>query len=1822
MSLYIDASRTNSISNNDVNNNEWTYKLNQGVELPQGSTVQVISSFINKQGISDNSIELVNDINETFSIGYTVPQTAMWQQKPERTAADDRLQTASTENNAECLALQTPEISVPLTNYYDCMVQHNPVYSSGMDLFPSSIPGNAIEYIDKDLGGDGLNVVCITDFTSTVKIGMTCCFRDIIHRDSSGVKDETHRQALFNRVYFKIIDVQYFPGADTTIITTDQGASLYDSDGGDYLNVTAYSFTGAFYHQDVTSNTYKTCTGVAYINSFVGTSADGGTYYKQTRVGKPDSMWENADDVPALDGQPDDIQYQAGIRSDFCGEEFRSHFADPTRDVVWNASGTSVQSYDFDRCSYSFYFAPSYQTYDAGTSAVQSAPAYQTDHFDFEDGIYGPKGHSIRMDLTYGQVGFTGQTETRDTFSSSAGTSTISDDPWYPYQNALPLTEYPYRRDLCIPKPGQPAKYKDRYCPQVDFLKNGDSWDSHPMRCEIFTANGTSMVQYGGAQNPFQPYVYQNREGQEVTEETLKTLEPVTFLDRVTLSQSQIRGLLNRNDSHPYVKRTITIDVQNITSSEAELLVQGDVMYGEIRKDEQSASVQSRLFPARKFRSTLDSSFESDQTIFNTETIDIPVMLTKITDEGTTSATISEVTPLSNLNLTGASISFFTYPVSQKSSVNPANSIVETWKSFEPYPVIDFSDLEFKISIDSEDWEDHQPQYIPCFAAKGMQSDLPGDSPLDSKASDNDTSEPSRFNYFIDSMHNQTQIDYQKVVGEDYAINPNHTQNLKNFNGADQYRVASHPYFNWVGTASGLRDDESRKKRIYITQRGNSQYGGIHPVRQFNNPTSEKGLVNFQSNYQDNLQTANYLFGSTRHCSMGALRPPGDRTFDQGQVVISTPLDSSGNPVPANNGIEPLDLVLQNFDIDNPANSLKLKIPEERAPNTMLNGVRATLPVDPVTNPLVPQDDPFGNKNSDHVPNCNSALGDYELYPYSTPSTNMMDTGGTNDPLCLVQLQAIVEDYSSNYNDYVLRPFTTDININIPKGVYSIPGFLDKFNTQIQGLDLDDNEELSTLDNNKTVRRFTPLQGNIMSGGQVSLINDFTEETHNRTIYSADPDNIFNTNPLVIAIRVQDYNDLVRAWQMAGTAQQVSFYLQGEDVRENCYLNDAAGVVIGGGSYVWYNFRDKCYWAEFVDKYSDKIENLIEASEDEDIENFDTQFYFSKNSNLDDLAAIPYTYGAIAALGIGDQGDVPVAYPEQSTVSQYKIEGNIEAKIDKLRNFNSTQKGIYVGAPDFQLTYDQDNGFFSLSNLHWGFRIPTVDLVGESAYPEDSINQKAILYRSYSQLLGGDYEILGNSSQMRDYIKNSLQTPQDQISGIFIFNMAKTTSQSQGDFIDENSVLIGRTFSDYFSDQISAQDAWKSTFWYRIGFDYETFNTPTSNRLATYYMEKSSDVVNTVDPFTSQLDYFNTQNALTISTVKQRLRQVLCTNLPERGSTPFNEVSSGIEDNYLSGVTTGEQIDSKALETIASAPGTTEGQDNTLVRLYNNASISSVRSMSGGYVYYPIKLGNWDTFDSVVNYTAQNISSPADGYIYQCPRNAFSTITSKSGQPIPASEQLLYNRPYAFSSSAISSYNPESYYTKSYEQPVDGTDYPVQYTMTNINYSLYGSMGLFQECQYNLSNGIFRDSDFTLQGSMFLASQTTPILSQSDDIEANRLPTLTENGYFIITSDIIKQADSIKGEVQLPILGVCPLSSLSSQDYITAFNNMPHTITQATVLNSITIKILNADLTAPTLEGNSSIIIRIDYPEPSPVPSLTDKSSLEEEKKKLVKEIK
>jgi len=115
--------------------------------------------------------------------------------------------------------------------------------------------------------------------------------------------------------------------------------------------------------------------------------------------------------------------------------------------------------------------------------------------------------------------------------------------------------------------------------------------------------------------------------------------------------------------------------------------------------------------------------------------------------------------------------------------------------------------------------------------------------------------------------------------------------------------------------------------------------------------------------------------------------------------------------------------------------------------------------------------------------------------------------------------------------------------------------------------------------------------------------------------------------------------------------------------------------------------------------------------------------------------------------------------------------------------------------------------------------------------------------------------------------------------------------------------------------------------------------------------------------------------------------------------------------------------------------------------------------------------------------------------------------------------------------------------------------------------------------------------------SLFTHSTCAPVQTKGRELSAQTLPTLSTDGYYLLTSDIIDgYKDRIKRGTPISLLGIVPISNLSSQDFIQTRNQLVHTIQNKSVINSIKIKVLKPDLTNPELEENSSVILKIVRP--------------------------
>ena len=123
-------------------------------------------------------------------------------------------------------------------------------------------------------------------------------------------------------------------------------------------------------------------------------------------------------------------------------------------------------------------------------------------------------------------------------------------------------------------------------------------------------------------------------------------------------------------------------------------------------------------------------------------------------------------------------------------------------------------------------------------------------------------------------------------------------------------------------------------------------------------------------------------------------------------------------------------------------------------------------------------------------------------------------------------------------------------------------------------------------------------------------------------------------------------------------------------------------------------------------------------------------------------------------------------------------------------------------------------------------------------------------------------------------------------------------------------------------------------------------------------------------------------------------------------------------------------------------------------------------------------------------------------------------------------------------------------------------------------------------------------------GSRYMMATMINVEANPTPITADKLPSLSKFGYYLITSDLVPTYKDVvsKGD-PLGLLGVVAKTNLSNQDFIpVAGSQISQVLNEDTPIQNIKVKVLNPDLTNPELSENSSIIIRIDVPVPPPSP--------------------
>jgi hypothetical protein len=170
----------------------------------------------------------------------------------------------------------------------------------------------------------------------------------------------------------------------------------------------------------------------------------------------------------------------------------------------------------------------------------------------------------------------------------------------------------------------------------------------------------------------------------------------------------------------------------------------------------------------------------------------------------------------------------------------------------------------------------------------------------------------------------------------------------------------------------------------------------------------------------------------------------------------------------------------------------------------------------------------------------------------------------------------------------------------------------------------------------------------------------------------------------------------------------------------------------------------------------------------------------------------------------------------------------------------------------------------------------------------------------------------------------------------------------------------------------------------------------------------------------------------------------------------------------------------------------------------------------------------------------------------------------------------------------------------------------------NVSYSASGSgniqVGGFQwfgnipiaRTDDFIGSGALPQPSGSYGGNRYTGALSIPaVISDVGGLVAARLPILSKSAYFILTSDVLDNfKDNVKRGDILPILSIIPKSSLSNEDFIASQSDIVQVLSQDKVVNKIKLAVYNPDMTAPTLDPNSSVVLKITLPNKTPMPLL------------------
>lgn len=150
----------------------------------------------------------------------------------------------------------------------------------------------------------------------------------------------------------------------------------------------------------------------------------------------------------------------------------------------------------------------------------------------------------------------------------------------------------------------------------------------------------------------------------------------------------------------------------------------------------------------------------------------------------------------------------------------------------------------------------------------------------------------------------------------------------------------------------------------------------------------------------------------------------------------------------------------------------------------------------------------------------------------------------------------------------------------------------------------------------------------------------------------------------------------------------------------------------------------------------------------------------------------------------------------------------------------------------------------------------------------------------------------------------------------------------------------------------------------------------------------------------------------------------------------------------------------------------------------------------------------------------------------------------------------------------------------------------------NVPYDVYNNNAA-ESTTFGSTTGAYK-------GSFYYGATMVPVITTGIPVSASRLPVFSNNGYMMVTSDLVEPTDIVKKNTFAGLLDIIPNSNLNNADFIADRNVLTHTISNPQVVKEITIKITNPDLTNIRLEPNSAFLLAITLPQPKQTVMLAD----------------